>query len=391
MNLYRKKKICVVTGSRADYGLLYWFLKFVQKDKNLKLQLVVTGMHLLPIFGTTIKQIIKDGFKINSKVKMLLPSDTPASIAKSVGIGMIKFAEVLKNLKPDVLVVLGDRFELISATYAALIARIPIAHFHGGETTEGVIDEATRHSITKMSHIHFVANKIYKKRVIQLGENPKTVFNVGGPGIDNIKKLKLLNKKELENKLKIKFKKKNILVTFHPVTLEISTAKRQFAELLKVLKKKKDINIIFTKPNADTEGRTIITQIEKFVRENKDRSCCFASLGQVRYLSLLKYVDGVIGNSSSGLLEVPTFKIGTINIGDRQKGRLKAISVIDCKSNYQSIIKAINKLFSKNFKKKLKKTKNPYGQGGASEKAIKIIKKTNFKKLIKKNFYNIGY
>ena len=191
--------------------------------------------------------------------------------------------------------------------------------------------------------------------------------------------------------VKIKFKKKNILVTFHPVTLEISTAKRQFAELLKVLKKKKDINIIFTKPNADTEGRTIITQIEKFVRENKDRSCCFASLGQVRYLSLLKYVDGVIGNSSSGLLEVPTFKIGTINIGDRQKGRLKAISVIDCKSNYQSIIKAINKLFSKNFKKKLKKTKNPYGQGGASEKAIKIIKKTNFKKLIKKNFYNIGY
>ena len=204
MNSYRKKKICVVTGSRADYGLLYWFMKFVQKDKNLKLQLVVTGMHLLPIFGTTIKQIIKDGFKINSKVRMLLPSDTPASIAKSVGIGMIKFAEVLKNLKPDVLVVLGDRFELISATYAALIARIPVAHFHGWELTEGLIDEATRHSITKMSHLHFVANKVYKKRVIQLGENPKRVFNVGGTGIDNIKKLKLLNKKELEKKLKIK-------------------------------------------------------------------------------------------------------------------------------------------------------------------------------------------
>ena len=386
-----KKKICVVTGSRADYGLLYWFMKFVQKDKNLKLQLVVTGMHLLPIFGTTIKQIIKDGFKINSKVRMLLPSDTPASIAKSVGIGMIKFAEVLKNLKPDVLVVLGDRFELISATYAALIARIPVAHFHGGELTEGLIDEATRHSITKMSHLHFVANKVYKKRVIQLGENPKRVFNVGGTGIDNIKKLKLLNKKELEKKLKIKLKKKNIIATFHPVTLEISTAKNSFNELLKALKKKRDINIIFTKTNADTDGRTIIKQIEKFVRENKDRSCCFTSLGQLNYLSLLKYVDGVIGNSSSGLLEVPTYKIGTINIGDRQKGRLKASSVIDCKSDYKSIVKGINILYSNKFKKKLKKTVNPYGNGGASEKAVKIIKKVSLKKIIKKEFYNIKH
>ncbi len=386
-----KKKICVVTGSRAEYGLLYWFMKEIKREKNLKLQLVVTGMHLSPVFGNTIKEILKDGFKVNRKVKMLLPNDTPASIAKSVGVGMIKFADVLNDLKPDMLVVLGDRFELISATYAALIARIPVAHFHGGELTEGLIDDATRHSITKMSHLHFVANKVYKKRVIQLGENPKSVFNVGGTGIDNIKKLKLLNKNKLEKKLKIKLKKKNIIVTFHPVTLEVSTAKNSFNELLKALRKKKDINIIFTKTNADTDGRIIIKQIEKFVRENKNRSCCFTSLGQLNYLSLLQYVDGVVGNSSSGLLEVPTYKIGTINIGDRQGGRLKALSVIDCKTNYKSIIKAINTLYSNKFQKRLKKTINPYGNGGASKKAVKILKRTSLKNIIKKKFYNIRY
>ena len=387
----KRKKICVVTGTRAEYGLLYWFMKYVKKDNNLKLQLIVTGMHLAPEFGNTINQILKDGFKADRKVEMLISGDTPIAIAKSVGIGMQGFAEVLNDLKPDLLVVLGDRFELISATYSALIARIPIAHFHGGEATEGLIDEATRHSITKMSHLHFVANKIYKKRVIQLGENPKSVFNVGGTGIDNIKKLKLLNKKQLESKLKIKFTSKNILVTFHPVTLEFSTAKKQFSELLRALRKNKDINLIFTKPNADTDGRIIIKQIEKFVKENKNRSVCFTSLGQLNYLSLLKYVDGVIGNSSSGLLEVPTYKKGTINIGDRQKGRLQSLSVINCEPNYKSIIKAINVMYSNKFQKKLKNTINPYGNGGASEKAVKIIKKTNLKNIIKKKFYNISY
>jgi GDP/UDP-N,N'-diacetylbacillosamine 2-epimerase (hydrolysing) len=386
-----KKKICVVTGTRAEYGLLYWFMKHIKNDKNLKLQLIVTGMHLVPEFGNTINQILQDKFKVDRKIKMLLPGDTPVHIAKSVGIGMMKFADALKDLKPDLLVVLGDRFELISATYPALIARIPVAHFHGGEATEGLIDEATRHSITKMSHLHFVANKVYKKRVIQLGENPKNVFNVGGTGIDNINKLKLLSKKQMESNLKIKFKKKNLIATFHPVTLEASTAKKQFNELLKAFKKNKDINIIFTKPNADTDGRTIIKQIEKFVKENKSRSCCFTSLGQLNYLSLLKYVDGVIGNSSSGLLEVPTFKKGTINIGDRQRGRLKASSVIDCDAKERLITKAINTLYSSNFQKKIKKTINPNGTGGASEKAYRIIKKISLKKLIKKSFYNIGY
>ena len=386
-----KKKICVVTGSRAEYGLLYWLMKYIKNEKNLKLQLIVTGMHLAPKFGNTVNKILRDKFKVDRKVKMLLPGDTPVHITKSVGLGMAGFAEALNDLKPSLLVVLGDRFELICATYAALIARIPVAHFNGGELTEGAIDEATRHSITKMSHLHFVANEVYKKRVIQLGENPKNVFNIGGTGIDNINKLKLLSKDQIGNILNIKFKSKNILVTFHPVTLEVSTAKKQFNELLRALKKNKDINLIFTKPNADTDGRTIIKQIEEFVKKNKTRSYCFTSLGQLNYLSLLKYVDGVIGNSSSGLLEVPTYKKGTINIGDRQKGRLQSSSIINCKPNYKSVIKAINILYSSKFQKKLKKTVNPYGKGGASERAVKILKKINLSNIIKKKFYNINY
>jgi len=386
-----KKKICVVTGSRAEYGLLYWLMKYIKNEKNLKLQLIVTGMHLAPKFGNTVNKILRDKFKVDRKVKMLLPGDTPVHITKSVGLGMAGFAEALNDLKPNLLVVLGDRFELICATYAALIARIPVAHFNGGELTEGAIDEATRHSITKMSHLHFVANEVYKKRVIQLGENPKNVFNIGGTGIDNINKLKLLSKDQIGNILNIKFKSKNILVTFHPVTLEVSTAKKQFNELLRALKKNKDINLIFTKPNADTDGRTIIKQIEEFVKKNKTRSYCFTSLGQLNYLSLLKYVDGVIGNSSSGLLEVPTYKKGTINIGDRQKGRLQSSSIINCKPNYKSVIKAINILYSSKFQKKLKKTVNPYGKGGASERAVKILKKINLSNIIKKKFYNINY
>jgi len=386
-----KKKICVVTGSRAEYGLLYWLMKYIKNEKNLKLQLIVTGMHLAPKFGNTVNKILRDKFKVDRKVKMLLPGDTPVHITKSVGLGMAGFAEALNDLKPNLLVVLGDRFELICATYAALIARIPVAHFNGGELTEGAIDEATRHSITKMSHLHFVANEVYKKRVIQLGENPKNVFNIGGTGIDNINKLKLLSKDQIGNILNIKFKSKNILVKFHPVTLEVSTAKKQFNELLRALKKNKDINLIFTKPNADTDGRTIIKQIEEFVKKNKTRSYCFTSLGQLNYLSLLKYVDGVIGNSSSGLLEVPTYKKGTINIGDRQKGRLQSSSIINCKPNYKSVIKAINILYSSKFQKKLKKTVNPYGKGGASERAVKILKKINLSNIIKKKFYNINY
>ena len=386
-----KRKICIVTGTRAEYGLLYWLMKYIQKDQDTNLQIIVTGMHLSNEFGLTKNQIIKDKFKIDKEVEMLLSSDSPRAIAKSTGIAMMGFADALDDLKPDIMVVLGDRYELLAASYAATILRIPIAHFHGGEATEGVIDEPTRHSITKMSHLHFVANKEYRDRVIQLGEQPSRVFNVGGMGIDNIKKLKLLSKNTLQKRLNFKFSSKNFMVTFHPVTLEKQTSSNQMKTLLKVLDSLDDISIIFTKPNSDTDGRIIINLIDEFVLKNPKRSISFISMGQLLYLSTLKYMDAVVGNSSSGLLEVPTFKIGTINVGDRQRGRAKANSVIDCSNDFNSISKAIKKVYSKPFKKILKSVKSPYGNGGSAIKSLDILKKSNLDNILKKKFYDIDF
>ena len=385
-----KRKICVVTGTRAEYGLLYCFMKLIQNDPALDLQVVATGMHLSPEFGLTYRDIEKDGFVIDKKVEMILSADTSSAIAKSTGLGMIGFADALSDLRPDILVVLGDRFEILAACYTATIARIPIAHFHGGEAAEGVIDEPTRHSITKMSHIHFVATEEYRKKVIQLGENPNRVYMVGGMGVDRIKQTKLLSKSELENQIDFRFGKKNILVTFHPVTLENATAEHQFSQLLAVLDSLSDLRIIITKPNSDTEGRVIINMIDEFVDDNPKRSKSFLSLGQIRYLSTLQFIDAVVGNSSSGLLEAPTMKIGTINIGDRQKSRLKADSVIDCDSNKKSIMQAFEKLYSSNFQKKLETVKNPYGEGGASEKALEVICHVDISDILKKKFYSIN-
>jgi len=383
-----KRKICVVTGTRAEYGLLYWLMKEIEKDKDLELQLIVTGMHLSPEFGLTYKEVQKD-FKIDKKIEMLLSSDTPIGISKSMGLAQISFSEAYDELKPDMLVVLGDRYEIFSAVSAAMIARIPIAHLHGGETTEGAFDESIRHSITKMSHLHFTAADEYRKRVIQLGEYPEKVFNVGGLGIDNIKRLKLLSKDEFEKSINFKLNKKNILVTFHPVTLENLTAKEQFNELLKALDLLKDTNIIFTKANSDTDGRIINTMIDDYVKNNTDKSVCFTSLGQLRYLSALQYVDATVGNSSSGLIEAPSFKIGTINIGDRQKGRIMAQSVMSCTTKLESISDAFEQLYSHSFQKKLLKVINPYGDGGASEKIKDKIKKISLEDILKKSFYDI--
>ncbi len=383
-----KRKICVVTGTRAEYGLLYWLMKEIEEDNNLELQLIVTGMHLSPEFGLTYKEIEKD-FKIDKKIEMLLSSDTSIGISKSMGLAQISFAEAYQELEPDIVVVLGDRYETFSAVSAAMIARIPIAHLHGGEATEGLIDESIRHSITKMSHIHFTASQEYKNRVIQLGEQPDKVFNVGGLGIDNIKRLKLLSKKEFEKSINFKLNKKNILVTFHPVTLESSTAKEQFQHLLDAIDILEDTNIIFTKANSDTDGRIINSMIDMYVKENSQKSVCFTSLGQLRYLSALQYVDAMVGNSSSGLAEAPSFKIGTINIGDRQKGRIMADSVINCKSDRESILKAFKKLYSKVFQEELKTSINPYGDGCASLKIIEELKKVNLKNILKKSFYDI--
>ncbi len=383
-----KKKICIVTGTRAEYGLLYWLMKYFKNDQSIELQVLATGMHLSPEFGLTVKNIRKDLFKINKEVEMLLSADTTSSIVKSTGLGMIGFADAFNDLKPDIIVVLGDRFELLAACYSATIMRIPIAHFHGGEATESLIDEPTRHSITKMSQFHFVATSEYRRRVIQLGEHPSRVFLVGGMGIDNIKKLSLLSKTNLEKKISFKFAKKNILVTLHPVTLEQNTTKTYINNLLDVLSELKDTNIIFTKPNSDTDGRVIINFIDKFVATNSN-AISFINMGQLLYLSTLKYVDLVIGNSSSGLLEVPTFKKATINIGRRQDGRIRAGSVIDCSTDRASIKKAIKKSYTKAFQAKLKKVKNPYGDGGAAYKSYRIIKKLNLNNSITKKFYNI--
>ena len=383
-----KKKVCVVTGTRADYGLLYWLMKEIEVDNEFELQIIATGMHLSPEFGLTYKEIEKD-FKIDKKIEMLLSSDTAIGISKSMGLAQISFSEVYEDLKPDIIVLLGDRYEIFSAGSAALIANIPVAHLHGGETTEGAFDEAIRHSITKMSHLHFTAAEEYKNRVIQLGEHPSRVFNVGGMGIENIKRLKLLSRDEFEESINFKLNKKNILVTFHPVTLENSSAKEQFQELLNAIDELKDTNIIFTKANSDTDGRIINQMCDEYVLKNSNKSICFTSLGQLRYLSALQYVDAVVGNSSSGLIEAPSFKIGTINIGDRQKGRLKAKSIIDCDSLKSSILQAFEKLYSEEFESILINTNNPYGDGCASEKIIKELKKVDLKNILKKSFYDL--
>tara|TARA_Y100000741_G_scaffold360626_1_gene343166 strand:- start:106 stop:1260 length:1155 start_codon:yes stop_codon:yes gene_type:complete len=383
-----KRKICIVTGTRAEYGLLKWLMMQIKDDKDLVLQIIATGMHCSPEFGLTYKDIENDGFNVNQKIDMLLSSDEPKSISKSTGLGLISFSQSFNDLDPDIVIVLGDRFELLAASTAALFARIPIAHIHGGETTEGAFDEAIRHSITKMSWWHFVATDVYRKRVIQLGENPERVHLVGGLGVDGIKKTKLLSKDKLEKRLNFKFTEKVFLITFHPVTLENKTSEDQFLTLLQVFDSMNDIKLIFTKSNSDTHGRIINEMIDNYVSQNRN-AISFKSMGQLNYLSSLQFVDAVVGNSSSGLLEAPSFKIGTINIGDRQKGRMSSESVINCDPNKNSLKKAFKLLDSSEFKKKLEKSHNPYDHGNSSDKIISILKKSSMPKEIKKSFHDI--
>jgi len=385
-----KRKICVVTGSRAEYGLLYWLLKRIKSEKELSLQLIVTGMHLSEEFGMTFKEIEKE-FEIDKKINIQLSSDTSAGVLNSMSLAQTLFLKTFNKLKPHIVVVLGDRYEIFSVVIAAMISKIPIAHISGGETTEGAMDEAMRHCITKMSHIHFTALKEYTNRVIQLGEDPKRVFNVGSLGVENIKKFELLTKEEIEKAINFKFNLKNILVTFHSVTLENNTSKKQFQELLDALDEMKNTNIIFTKTNSDINGRVINSMIEDYVSKNLHKSIVITSMGQKNYLSTLQYVDAVVGNSSSGIVEVPSFKIATINIGDRQKGRIKAKSVLDCLPKKEDIKKSLNKIYSKKFKKLLKFVKNPYDRGTPSKKIVKVLKNVYLKDIIKKKFYNLKF
>jgi GDP/UDP-N,N'-diacetylbacillosamine 2-epimerase (hydrolysing) len=382
------RKICVVTGSRAEYGLLRWVMEAIRTAPDLQLQLLVTGMHLSPEFGLTYRDIERDGFQIDRTVEMLLSSDTPVGIAKSMGVGLIGFSEALQQLQPDLVLVLGDRFEIFSAAAAALVAGIPLAHIHGGETTEGAFDEAIRHSITKMAQLHFVAAEEYRKRVVQLGEDPKRVFLVGGLGVDSIRKLPLLERPALESALRMQLGRRNLLITFHPVTLEDADPGQQMAELLAAFDQYPDTHLIFTLPNADTHGRALSGMVEHYAA-GRANAHVYVSLGQIRYLSCLRQVDAVVGNSSSGLTEAPSFGIGTVNIGDRQRGRLKAASVIDCRPDRASIGAALGQLYSPAFQAMLADVHNPYGEGGASEKIVAVLRSHPLDGIVKKSFHNL--
>ena len=384
------RKICVITGTRAEFGLLRPLIELIDKDKNLQLQLIATGMHLSPEFGYTLDEIIASGFVVDKKVECLLSSDTSVGVSKSIALAISGFADALEELQPDLVVVLGDRTEILGAVIAAGMANIHIAHLHGGETTEGAYDEAIRHSITKFSHLHFTSTEAYRKRVIQLGEQPNTVFNVGAIGLDAIKKLKLLSREEFENSIGLKLKKRNVLITYHPVTLDKEAPIETFENILQALDELTDTALIFTHANSDKNGRIINKMITQYVNTHKDKAIEFKSLGQLRYLSALQFVDFVIGNSSSGMTEVPAFYIPTINIGERQKGRINCASIINSDNSLEGIKKNITFALDKTFREKIQQQELLYGNGTAAEKILQIIKEHNHIS-IKKSFYNIDF
>jgi len=378
-------KICVITGTRAEYGLLRPFMKQVVADAELDLQLLVTGMHLAPEFGETWKIIESDGFKIDAKVEMLLASDSATGVGKSTGLALMGCVTELERLAPDWVVVLGDRYEIFAAAAACVFLNIPIAHFHGGETTEGAFDECFRHSITKMSHLHFTATEEYRQRVIQLGEQPEHVFALGAPGLDAIAEIELLDRGAFEESIEFKLAAQNALVTYHPETLDEADPVEQFEEILSALDEFPELGIIFTYPNSDTGGRELIKRLEQYVAENSERACGHVSLGQLRYYSALQHVDVVIGNSSSGLIEVPAFGIATVNIGGRQAGRTRGESVIDCPAKSNAVVAAIAKALTSKFER----CSNPYGEKGAAKKALAHLKTTERSGILRKKFYDI--
>lgn len=385
------KRIGIMTGTRAEYGLLKSLMQEINKDNDLELYLIVSGMHLSPEFGMTDQEIEEDGFQINAKVEMLLSSDSPAGISKSIGLGVIGFADEFQRADLDMLILLGDRYEALSAAISAMVMRIPIAHLHGGELTEGAIDEGIRHSITKMSYLHFTSTEQYRNRVIQLGENPERVFYVGALGVENIKKINLMTKEELEKSIHFEIDENTVVVTYHPVTLENNTVGEQFLNLLKVLDRNPKIRMIFTKANADTNGRIVNELIDKYAAQNSERACAFMSLGQKRYLSALKYCRIVIGNSSSGIIEAPSFGKPIINIGDRQKGRICADSVINCGYTQKEIQQAMETALTEEFENKARNCRNPYEKENTAANIISVIKDylLNDKIKLKKGFYDI--
>jgi len=384
----RPRRICIVTGTRADYGLLYWIMRGVEEHPRLELQVAATGMHLSPEFGLTYRTVEQDGFSIDETVEMLLSGDSPVAIAKSVGLGTIGFADAFARLQPDILLVLGDRFEILAAAQAGMIARIPVAHVHGGEVTEGAIDDSIRHSITKMAHWHFAAAEPFRQRIIQMGEAPSRVFAVGAPGLDYLEHLDVMSQSAMEASLNVTLREPTFLVTYHPATLGDRSPREAIGEVLQALDAFPEAQIIFTRANADTEGRVINQAIDAYVETRQDRTSVFTSLGQQRYLSLLHYVDVVIGNSSSGIIEAPSIPVATVNIGDRQKGRPRASSVIDCAERAASVVDAIAQARSPGFKKRVAEASSPYGVGGASGKIVERLSQVALP-APRKQFYDI--
>ena len=378
-------KVCVVTGGRMDYGHLYKVMKEIDSSSLFQLQIIATCMHLSPEFGLTFQRIKDDGFKINKKVECLLSSDTPSAVAKSVGIASISFADAYMDLNPDLIILMGDRYEILAASQVALLMKIRIAHISGGDTTEGAYDEAIRHSITKMSHLHFVTNTDAYKRVKQLGENPKYIFNVGSPTIDYILDTPMIKKEELAQKLDFKIKKINILFTYHPVTLNAEQNRDDLMVILDALSDLgDDVGILITKSNADDGGRLLNHEIKNFTSNTKNAKF-YDALGQYLYYNCINIFDCVVGNSSSGLFEVPSFKKPTVNIGDRQKGRIKSNSVIDCEVNKKKILKAISRALSMNCDDIV----NPYGEGNSAKKIVSLLETIDIKKIpLQKHFYS---
>lgn len=383
------KKIIVLTATRAEYGLLAPIIKKMKKKSEIEIKVVATGAHLSPEFGLTVNEIQKDGIIVDKKIEILLSSDTSIAVSKAMGLALISFSEYFNEEQPDALMVLGDRYETLAVCVAALNERIPIIHLHGGEATEGAIDESIRNAITKISYLHLTSTKEYRKRVIQMGEEPNRVFDVGAMGVEKALHTEVLSKEELEASLKCKLKNYAVL-TFHPVTLENGTAELQTKVLMEAISKYPNITFICTKANADMSGRVINKCIEEYSKKF-DNIKLFDSLGEKRYMSALKYAEFVIGNSSSGIIEVPSFNIPTINIGDRQKGRIQAKTVINCEPKEESIIKAIEKALSDSFRKSIKYVKNPYGDGETSEKIVNIVNEfiINDKMNVRKKFYDL--
>lgn len=384
------RKICVITGTRAEYGQLTRLLRMIEQSPDLELQLLVTGTHLSEKFGMTLREIEADGFNIAAKINMELDSDSPAALARSSGIAMAGFGEAFAKLSPHVITVLGDRFEILAAAFAATLANIPIAHISGGEITQGAFDDAFRHAITKMAHIHFPAAEPYRQRIIQMGEAPDMVFNVGDPAVDVIVNTPLMSREELQDSLGFLLRPEILLVTFHPVTLEGIDCLAQFQNLLDHLARLKDATIIFTRPNADCHGAELSNMLDSFAAAHPDNCAIFTSMGHRRYLSALKHAAAVVGNSSSGIVEAPSLGTPSINIGSRQLGRLRSSSVIDCQPTPESIAAAFNTLHSKEFRQNLPFAVNPYGNGGASERILNILQNIDLRRCRQKIFHDLN-